>query len=105
MQEQQEQQPKPTPHKHADLIREWALDTSRVVQYRYTSTNEWEDCKDYPAWDKAIQYRFKPEPKPDYHTYAVILNNSLQVSFAGKPNIKFTFCGETHQLKAAGVLK
>ena len=92
-------------HKHADLIREWALDTSRVVQYRYPSTNDWDDCVGRPAWNEAVHYRFKPEPKPDYHTYAVILNNSLQVSFVGKPNIKLTFDGETHQLKAAEVLK
>ena len=92
-------------HKHADLIREWALDTSRVVQYRYTSANDWNDCVDHPAWNEAQQYRFKPEPKPDYHTYAVITNNSWQVSYVGNPNVKFTFDGETHQLKAAEVLK
>jgi hypothetical protein len=92
-------------HKHADLILEWALDTSRVVQYRVIPTNEWDDCVDHPTWNEAIQYRFKPEPKPDHHTYAVILNSSLQVSFIGKPNIKLTFDGETHQLKAAEVLK
>jgi hypothetical protein len=92
-------------HKHADLIREWALDTSRVVQYRCTSTKDWDDCLDHPAWNEAIQYRFKPELKPDYCTYAFILNNSLQVSYVGKPNIKLTYDGETHQLKAAEVLK
>jgi hypothetical protein len=96
---------KPTPHKHADLIREWALDTSRVVQYKNKSTNDWDNCVALPAWNEAIEYRFKPEPKPDYHAYAVILNNSFQVSFVGKPNIKLTFDGETHQLKAAEVLK
>ena len=90
-------------HKHADLIREWALDTSRVVQYR-TGSEEWEDIQQ-PSWATNVEYRFKPEVKPDYHTYAVILNNSLQVSFVGKPNIKITFDGETNQLKAAEVLK
>jgi hypothetical protein len=96
---------KQTPHKHLLMIREWALDTSRVVQYRYTSTDEWSDCVDHPAWITSCQYRFKPEPKPDYHAYAVIMNNSLQVSYVGNPNIKFTFDGETRQLKAAEVLK
>ena len=79
-------------HKHADLIREWALDTSRVVQYKRTSTNEWADCVDRPSWVDSVEYRFKPEPKPDYHTYRWAM-------------IKLTFDGETHQLKAAEVLK
>jgi hypothetical protein len=95
---------KPTPHKHAHLIREWALDTRMVVQWRKPGT-EWQDTSYEPSWDPDREYRFKPEPKPDYHTYAVILNNSFQLSFVGKPNIKLTFCGETHQLKAAEVLK
>jgi hypothetical protein len=90
-------------HKHADLIREWALDTSRVVQYR-TAGGEWDELVE-PSWSTRCEYRFKPEPKPDYHTYAAILNSSLQLSYAGKPNVKFTFDGETHQLKAAEVLK
>jgi hypothetical protein len=92
-------------HKHADLIREWALDTSKVVQYADSPLGEWQDCLAWPAWGECLRYRFKPEPKPDYHTYAVILNNSMQVSFVGKPNIKLTFDGETNQLKAAEMLK
>jgi hypothetical protein len=92
-------------HKHADLIREWALDTSRVVQYRYTSAYDWDNCVDPPAWNEAIQYRFKPEPKPDYHTYGLAMNGSVQINYISKPNIKLTFDGETHQLKAAEVLK
>ena len=92
-------------HKHADLIREWALDTSRVVQYKRTSTNEWADCVDRPSWVDSVEYRFKPEPKPDYHTYGSVPNGSLQINNPGKPNIKLTFDGETHQLKAAEVLK
>jgi hypothetical protein len=92
-------------HKHADLIREWALDTSMVVQYRHTPTDKWRDCVDFPAWIDSFQYRFKPEPKPDYHTYAAILNSSLQLSYDDEPNIKLTFDGETRQLKAAEVLE
>jgi hypothetical protein len=94
---------KTIPHKHADILREWALDTSKAVQYR-NGSEEWQDIQQ-PSWATNVEYRFKPEPKPDYCTYAVILNNSLQVSHLGKPNIKLTFDGETHQLKAAEVLK
>jgi hypothetical protein len=92
-------------HAHADLIREWVLDTRRGVQYRYTSSNEWEDCVDHPAWNNAIQYRFKPTPKPDYHVYTNILGESVQVSNIDGANIKLTFDGETNQLKAAEVLQ
>jgi hypothetical protein len=75
------------------------------VQYAASPLGEWQDCAELPTWGAYLHYRFKPEPKPDYHTHAAILNNSLQVSFVGKPNIKLTFCGETHQLKAAEVLE
>lgn len=93
-----------TPHPHADLIREWALDTSRVVQYLRES-GEWADCVSPAAWFITAQYRFKPTPKPDYKTYAKVLNAFLQLDYLGKPNIEFTFDGETHELKDAKVLK
>jgi hypothetical protein len=51
------------------------------------------------------EYRFKPETKPDYKLYSHILNNSLQVAHREKPNIEFTFDGETGELKDAKVLK
>jgi hypothetical protein len=92
-------------HKHADLIREWALDTSKVVQYAASPLGEWQDCAEFPTWGTNFEYRFKPEPKPDYHAYAVIMNNSLQVCYVGNPNVKFTFDGETRQLKAVEMLK
>jgi hypothetical protein len=100
-----EQQSKPTPHKHADLMREWALDTSRVVQYAASPLGEWHDCAEWPTWGEYLHYRFKPEPEPDYGLYCAIFSNAVELSFTDKPNIKLTFCGETHQLKAAEVLK
>jgi hypothetical protein len=33
------------------------------------------------------------------------MNNLLQVSYVGNPNVKFTFDGETRQLKAVEMLK
>jgi hypothetical protein len=91
-----------TPHKHAEMIREWALDTSKVVEYKVQGL--WSPIG-HPSWVRDIEYRFKPEPKPDYKTYAFILNNSIQVSWGGKPNIELTFDGETGELKDAKVLK
>jgi hypothetical protein len=92
-------------HKHADFIREWVLDTSKVVQYAASPLGEWQDCAELPTWGEYLHYRFKPEPKPDYHTYGLTMNGSLQINYISKPNIKLTFDGETHQLKAAEVLK
>jgi hypothetical protein len=92
-------------HIHADLIREWALDTSRVVQYRCTSEDEWDECIGKPVWGDAIQYRFKPAPQPDYHVYTTINGASLQVSNIDRVNIKLTFDGETNQLKASEVFQ
>lgn len=93
-----------TPHKHAVMIREWALDTSRVVEYLEPNLNKWAPIA-VPSWVADIEYRFKPEPKPDYKTYAFILNNSIQMSWDGKPNIELTFDGETGELKDTKVLK
>ena len=92
-----------TPHKHAEMIREWALDTSRVVECSKDGKH-WTETMG-PSWSDYFEYRFKPEPKSDYKTYAFILNNSIQVSWAGKPNIELTFDGETGELKDAKVLK
>lgn len=91
-----------TPHPHSEMIREWALDTSRVVEYKVYG--QWAPTSD-PSWVPDIEYRFKPESKPDYKTYAKVLNGFLQISYIGKPNIEFIFDGVTHELKDAKVLK
>ena len=93
-----------TPHKHAEMIREWVEDPSRAVEYLEPHLNKWCPISD-PSWCADVEYRFKPEPKPDYKTYAFILNNSIQVSWGGKPNIELTFDGETGELRDAKVLK
>jgi len=46
-------------HIHADMIKEWAEDTSKVVQY--FEYDEWVDLEaDQIVWDIEAQYRFKP---------------------------------------------
>ena len=101
-----------TPHKHFVMIREWALDTSRKVEFRIPYSASWVDIEEQPwvdveepSWCEACEYRFKPEPKLDHRIYTRLLNNSLQFSHGSKPNIEFTFDGETGELKAAKVLK
>ena len=93
-----------TPHKHAEMILEWALDTSRKLEFRSHKAGPWMDIEE-PSWNTEYEYRFKPTPKTDYKTYAKVLNGFLQTSYIGKPNIEFIFDGETHDLKDAKVLK
>lgn len=98
----------PTPHKHAALIKEWA--DGLTVQFRCTPYVEWVDISSgTPGWYPEWEYRVKPEPKPDVvkHThifldmgYGVNVNPSYT-----SPNIKFTFDGETQQLKAVELIK
>lgn len=93
-----------TPHKHAEMIREWVLDTSRKVEFRNPCATSWIDIED-PSWSLEYEYRFKPTPKPDHRIYTHILNNSLQFCCGTTPNVVFTFDGETGKLKDAKVLK
>jgi hypothetical protein len=96
-------------HKHAELIKAWA--DGAQVQYFYHG--EWVDWESYtsPSWGKTIEYRIKPEPKPD-----VVLRTFLRpVTSIGmvynegawndeRANISLTFDGETGKLKTAEVL-
>lgn len=47
-------------HKHAELIKAWA--DGAKIQYFCAEGMTWNDIN-YPAWDKTIEYRIKPEEK------------------------------------------
>ena len=49
------------PHKHAELIKAWA--DGATIEGKW-SGRFWEVEKN-PAWDVDVEYRIKPEPKPD----------------------------------------
>ena len=100
------------PHKHAELIKAWA--DGAEIQY-FDHEEGWINQL-HPAWYVDTEYRIKPEPKPDYVStrrvflkycdsfgyYAETENNAL----SGRPNnIRFTFDGETGELKSAEVFK
>ena len=102
------------PHKHSELIKAWA--DGATIQHRFfmggdiQDWSEWKD-KDELIWDtsKWVEYRIKPEPKPDVVKYAYVamfgmdylgLNNQIS-EYA---NLKLTF-GTTGELKSAEVLK
>lgn len=92
-------------HPHADLIKAWAEDTSRVVQYRDpTDVYDWNDIE-RPAWRPDMEYRFKPEPKQDVVRYCTAC---VSIGFAEKPdhtNLKLTFSGENGRLISAEVIE
>jgi hypothetical protein len=58
---------KPIPHKHAAIIREWALNPLRVVQHRVGSS-PWDNVgtSNNPCWYAHVDYRFKPEQDDVY---------------------------------------
>ena len=88
-------------HKHAELIKAWA--DGAQIEYLFTDTNEW--CPALtPRWAKSVQYRVKPEPKPDVVRYVdtdEYYGQPIQTHFA---NLKITFDGETGKLKSAEVI-
>jgi hypothetical protein len=97
-------------HKHADLIHAWA--DGAKIQARFPN-GEWQDfC--YPIWDgKDIEYRIKPEPKPDFVKIFYLESHPfLGLRFSEEINpiqdktkrISCTFDGETGKLKSAEVL-
>ena len=49
---------KPTPHKHAQAIKDWA--DGYTMQYKDPLTGLWYDMKNY-AWQPSHEYRRKPE--------------------------------------------
>ena len=100
------------PHKHAELIKAWA--DGADIQVRVTKphiTDRWMDC-DHPAFVPDLEYRIKPEPKPDVVRWVYGRKNMGYDTFENacdevsdvKPNLKLTFDGETGKLKSAEVL-
>lgn len=51
---------KPTPHPHAELVHAWA-DGAKIQVKK--DNGEWEEC-DFPLWNEKIEYRIKPSNEP-----------------------------------------
>ena len=107
------------PHKHAEVIKAWA--DGHTIQYRNGTTNPyWTDmpiCS--PNWHEDVEYRIKPEPKPDFVAVGILeldvfpLNLCKLASYHTefrvsehweKDNVRVTFDGETGKLKSVEVL-
>ena len=96
-------------HKHADLIHAWA-DGAQIQLY--TSAEFWEDTK-HPQWHEDMDYRIKPEPKPDVVKIFYLESHPfLGLRFSEEINpvqektkrISCTFDGETGKLISAEVI-
>lgn len=97
-------------HKHAKLIKAWA-DGAEIEVYQ-PAFGRWEKAE--PAWHTSFEYRIKPEPKPDYHSFLALISREHDIwrqygYIADDSNfeqiVKVTHDGETHKLKSAEVLK
>ncbi len=92
-------------HVHADLIHAWAEGNEiQALQSYGDLKGTWKDIP-FPQWDNEVQYRIKPEKKPD----SVVL---LDARFDGliisgnhwNNNLRLTFDSDTGKLKKAEVI-
>ena len=110
------------PHKHAELIKAWA--DGAKIQYYCPGKNKWIDSS-RPDWWNNIEYRIKPELKPDVVEYmgfhiesscgefgddklkkiAAMSDRKLSIVDNWCNVLKLTFDGETGKLKNAEVIK
>lgn len=98
----------PKPHKWAKEIIAWA--NGAEIQTREPgSDKDWSDTLN-PGWTNYMDYRVKPEKKPDVayvgHAYqgsASIVLHMEAYKMRGD-NVKFTFDGETGKLKAVELI-
>lgn len=58
------------PHKHADIIKAWADGAQIQFKQPDDSDQYWDDVRGRPGWYEGLEYRIKPEPKPDLIRYA-----------------------------------
>ena len=92
-----------TPHKHAALIKQWA--DGAEIEYFDTRTDQWESIGS-PMWDQYVDYRIKPEPKPDYSTtWSWCRRTAAFETVIGSDDVKFTWDGETGVLKSVEIVK
>ena len=103
------------PHKHAELIKAWA--DGAEIQVRAGNNCSWSDAGETPRRVDSLQYRIKPEPKPDVVRYLICAPNKytthywLEVellpplSADWKTVMRITRDSETNELKSAEVLK
>ena len=95
------------PHKHAELIKAWA--DGAEIEFSESLYGDWIPTKQ-PEWSEKLNYRIKPEPKPDFVKYVCVtffLKEfiGIQNAYKNNANLAIYFDGETGELKSAEVLK
>jgi hypothetical protein len=93
------------PHKHAELIKAWA--DGATIEAK--ALGQWMELERNFVWHEDLEYRIKPEPKPDEQQYWLVQKDFNYMRFSDEcrcpPNLKLTFDGETGELKSAEVLR
>ena len=102
--------PKTTPHVHAEIIKAWA-DGAEIQFHNGGKLGTWEDTIK-PIWNPQFKYRIKPEPKPDVIVtkFMHVVNSYLLAYGVAQVNcptneVKYTFDGETGELKSVELIK
>jgi hypothetical protein len=95
-------------HKHAELIKAWADGAEIEI---YMPHGQWVLITN-PQWNSEnLEYRIKPEPKPDYQSFLSRGNDGWKETafgcFVGKPIEGFVITrdGETNEIKSVEILK
>jgi hypothetical protein len=100
-----------TPHKHAELIKQWA--DGAQIEYYCNRTEKWQYVE-HPVWTDYTDYRVKPEVKPDIFLYRRIRELDEVMAARLQPadmglvsdiantyfDVEYTFDGNTGKLKS-----
>ena len=89
--------------KHYTCIIAWA--EGKDIQWR--DGGEWHNLHSPPMWHDCTEYRVKPEPKKDFYTYLTVTHShtgNQTLCKHGTDNVKFTYDGETKQLKFVEII-
>lgn len=94
---------KQEPHKHAELIKAWA--DGAQIQHK-NIYNNWVDID--PLWLDEVDYRIKPEPKPDIvyiHSHKKFGVGVIRSKYImDTQRIKWTIDGESGRIKSVELL-
>ena len=111
-------EPKRQPHKHAVFIKAWA--DGALIECKQDNGDWYKICS--PLWD-ATEYRIKPEPKPDIvvntlmefkeswrspsirRVWNGLRPGGYQYDVGRYPQVRYTFDGETNELKSVEIIK
>lgn len=78
---------KPKPHVHAELIKQWADDPSLIIQCWQTNTESWWDL-DKAAWDESCKYRIKPTNSAEIESLTNSMAQTLKVIIEAEADVE-----------------